>query len=861
MRRDVFTAAKACLALGVLAALALLLAPLPSGSTRYAEAREQRLAATPHASKRPLAAPSRTVADVRKRRISSNTKKTPQAERALQLAATDTAKSPLRGFASPSKDDAAAATDAVDFRVVEETPIDMVPIDRLVPEPTPDPAPVEQIVQAKPQPNFADEIRELRTEVLRLAQAKPDQPTDRADGESAELRNLIDEMRNSERFRQLEAEVRRLQSRSDDPKPSPADGESPSPSKSAPGKILVSPQTEQGEEPASAASGDGPFVRAVPTSPTGDRFTLQVEAAEVTQVLDLLGQMAGWNVVAAPDVEGQVTLNLRDVTLEEALEAILTPRDLVAEKRENLLYVFSWEEATRRVAAARTGATIRAAADRVLVTKIYRPNYVNVEHLQKLIVPLLTFKENIKVMDEEDVKKAVLPGQTIGNEQVATTSAKASRTVTTNSHVAGVDDLLQGAALLVQDYPEVIGEIDNLISELDVPPLQVVIDAVILRAELDDRTRFGVNFAMLRNSGQDLVVSGDPGGGALGPLASVIGNVAGLRYGFLHGDVTGFIEALEEISETSLVASPQLRVLNKQQAELIIGRELGYKTQTFLNQQTIESVQFLPVGTKLTIRPHATPDGLIRMEVHPEKSSGFIDGNGVPQTDTTQVTTNVMVRDGATVVIGGLIDEQTEENVSQIPLLGSIPIVGYLFRNTQERLVRSELIVLITPRIVCDPIEESRGEVIRAESEQRAAYFSDNLSPVSRRNLSRLHTERATELYEQGRLVEAHDHARHALSVRKNDGDALRLKTSIEGSLKQRTKRFFFWDRSDPEPIPVPPVVPVPDEAYWTEPPPGAGRVVMPADPLLIPPAPEPEPTLAPLVPEPEPMLAPTFDP
>src|SRR5690606_36896873 len=112
-------------------------------------------------------------------------------------------------------------------------------------------------------------------------------------------------------------------------------------------------------------------------------------------------------------------------------------------------------------------------------------------------------------------------------------------------------------------------------------------------------------------------------------LGQFVANTAGLKYGFVTGDVTGFLSALENITDTNLIAAPQLRVLNKQRAQLIIGQRLSYTTSTFNNNQTIENVNFLDAGTKLIIRPFVAPDGLIRMEIHPERSSATIN----PQTN------------------------------------------------------------------------------------------------------------------------------------------------------------------------------------------------------------------------------------
>ena len=130
-------------------------------------------------------------------------------------------------------------------------------------------------------------------------------------------------------------------------------------------------------------------------------------------------------------------------------------------------------------------------------------------------------------------------------------------------------------------------------------------------------------------------------------------------------------------------------VLNKQRAEFQIGEKLGYISQTITETTSTQSVEFLDTGTQLRIRPFITSDGVIRMEVHPELSDGevTVEPNGVtlPNKRLTEVTTNIMVRDGCTVVIGGLIQEQLTNTTTQIPVLGNLPLVGFVFRQTTER--------------------------------------------------------------------------------------------------------------------------------------------------------------------------------
>jgi type II secretory pathway component GspD/PulD (secretin) len=319
---------------------------------------------------------------------------------------------------------------------------------------------------------------------------------------------------------------------------------------------------------------------------------------------------------------------------------------------------------------------------------------------------------------------------------------------------------------------------------------------------------FGVNFAMLNGAHNSQVLSGNGStlNGAVGfpataalvpPAGDFIANTAGLKYGFIQGDISGFIKALESIADTTLVAAPQLRVLNKQKAEMIIGERLSYKTLAFNGTQTVENVQFLDAGTKLIFRPFISPDGLVRLEVHPEKSKATInEQTGLPNSETTQVTTNVMVRDGTTVVLGGLISEEVTESIDRVPVLGAIPLVGAAFRNRTERTQRNELIVLITPRIVTEPEAAIEGDRLQFETQARAAHFRDNLSPVNRTSLMRAHYDRACLYYEQGNLLKARQQIDAALLQSKGDLECQKLKLKIDQSIKDQQSRAWHWPMS-----------------------------------------------------------------
>ncbi len=594
------------------------------------------------------------------------------------------------------------------------------------------------------------------------------------------LQRKINQLAQAQELQKLEEQLEKLESNtrnesagsSTDDKPAPPGGDSAPPGgdSASPGGDSASPAGDStanagGKSPAAEETA---VLNVQPAEDGSERFSLKIQDADITQVLEMLGQLAGMNILVGKDVTGKVSANLIDVSVEEALSGILRSLGYVFEREDKFIFIMTEAEA-----AARKKLT------RKIITKVYRPHYISVKDLQSLITPILT---------PEISKIAVTEPSEVG--------------IASNAEEAGGDSLTQRDALLIQDYPEVIQEVDALLLELDVPPMQVVIEAMILSVKLTDSMEFGVNFALLNGGKSNLVVSGNgetlnnssgfPGVAEtiVPPAAEFVAKTAGLKYGFIRGDMSLFIKALEGIADTNLIASPQLRVLNKQRAELIIGKQLSYRTTTINGTASTENVQFLDVGTKLVIRPFIAPDGLVRMEIHPELSSGEINADKLPETSTTEVTTNVMVRDGTTIVIGGLIEEQVTESMERIPLLGALPWVGPVFRNKTERTDRTELIVLITPRIVREPEDAEEGEAVRFEYERRADHFRNNLSQINRRNLARMHYERALNYFEDNELKRAERHVELSLKYYKNNLKALQLRDQIQQAIRNR---YHHW--------------------------------------------------------------------
>jgi len=187
--------------------------------------------------------------------------------------------------------------------------------------------------------------------------------------------------------------------------------------------------------------------------------------------------------------------------------------------------------------------------------------------------------------------------------------------------------------------------------------------------------------------------AGRPGGdGAQGLYAHALSI-------FTSGSLEAFVSALATSTKLNVVATPKLTTLNNKEAHILIGSKLGYKTTTVSATSTTQTVNFLEVGTTLSIKPNVTKNGYIRMVISPKVSDGTV-VNDVPDENTTETMNEVMVKDGQTFVIGGLTKEKEVETNYGVPFLMDIPLIGGLFRKTVTSKEKTELLVFVTPHII-----------------------------------------------------------------------------------------------------------------------------------------------------------------
>lgn len=448
------------------------------------------------------------------------------------------------------------------------------------------------------------------------------------------------------------------------------------------------------------AQAAGPEAAAAPaTAPTApgrpgklrysaddDRITLHVEDVDIRVVLELLSRKSQINIMPSTGVTGNVSANLYNVTLEQALEAILRANKFTPVREGDVIYVYTDSELKELFATRQP-----------LIQKLYKPSFVRASELERLIKPHLSER---------------------GKVTVTTASAKG---ISASSDAAGGDDLATEDVILICDIEPCVKAAMDIIRQTDVRPKQVLIEITMLTVQLNESNHLGVQFETLTgwkhadnaatftdlssiSHGTNTLANYDNSLGRFATQGFASGTGAGLKIGYVDGSVHLFLEALESVGDTDVLASPRIVVLNKQKAEIVIGQRLGFRTRTATETSTVEQVEFMDVGTQLRVRPWISSTGDIRLEIHPERSTGQINPDTeLPEKSTTEVTTNVLVRDGQTIVIGGLMEDRNTKTVEKVPLLGDIPGLGTLFQRTIEKKTKTELLIFMTPHVASEP--------------------------------------------------------------------------------------------------------------------------------------------------------------
>ncbi len=450
----------------------------------------------------------------------------------------------------------------------------------------------------------------------------------------------------------------------------------------------------------------------------GEKLSLNFQNIDVRSVLQVIADFTDFNIVTSDSVTGSLTLRLQEVPWDQALDIILQAKGLDMRKTGNVIWIAPAEEL-----AARERQQLEARNQIGDLEPLHDESFQVNYHRAGEIVGLLTSRDGVL----------------------------SSRGTVTH------DD--RSNKLFVKDTGARLAAVRRLINEIDIPPRQVLIEARIVEADSTFGRQIGVRMGLNNESSMSLgggarlgfgtgtgreiagvrtdvqgtstafpgqrvplgsirpasnadnafagysdrgYVTGSGGGvnlavpGAAGTLNAILFNSAATRF------LTLELSALESDGRGKVVSSPRVLTANMVEASIEQGTEIAYRTESSAGATTVE---FKKAVLALRVRPQITPDGRIQLKVEVNKDRpvtppGFTE----PAVDTRNVSTEVLVENGGTIVIGGIYEESEANSVAKVPVLGDLPVMGALFRNTQRSQERRELLIFITPRIVTDAL-------------------------------------------------------------------------------------------------------------------------------------------------------------
>jgi type IV pilus assembly protein PilQ len=371
------------------------------------------------------------------------------------------------------------------------------------------------------------------------------------------------------------------------------------------------------------------------------RISMNVEESDIRTVLRSISEFSGMNIVAGSEVKGPVTVLLHDVPWRDALNNILRMNDFVAVEDNGIIRVSTHKDFN---ASAKLEA---------LATEVFPVRYARADKLTLTLSKLLTER------------------------------GKAQPDVRAN-------------AIIVTDIPSVVARLDTIIKELDQPTGQVLIEAKIVEVDTKTARELGINWQLgnLANPGANTRAGGEVDLGVRNPNGS-------FTFGRLENGVElqATLSALEEKNKAEVLSQPSVLINDNESAKVMSGKKIPINV---LDQSGNLITQFFDVAVKLTVTPQIIPGGDVLMSLDPEVSdlSGEATVAGGIIILTSEVNTTLMVKDGETVVIGGVIRSKDGLLERKVPLLHAIPLFGRLFTYSAKTLDKTEILVFVTPRVI-----------------------------------------------------------------------------------------------------------------------------------------------------------------
>lgn len=441
---------------------------------------------------------------------------------------------------------------------------------------------------------------------------------------------------------------------------------------------------------------------------TGKKISLDFQDIEVRRVLQLLADFTGINMVTADSVQGNITLRLKDVPWDQALDIILKTKNLDKRRNGNVIWIAPVSELIKaeEEEAKALAQSVKLAP---IQTEYMQLSYAKVADIQKLITQTKSSNNSNSGSDNNNSSETLL-------------SSRGSVSVDARTNT-----------LIINDTAPNIDKVRKMVDLLDVPVKQVMVEARIVRASTEFSKEMGVKWGILSqgiNQNNDLLVGGsdttlwdlktpdDDGKYTIQRPQNLnvdlgVTSQGASRIAFGLISLSDFmldleLSALQADGYGEVISTPKVLTADKQMAKVSSGTQIPYQSSEGGGANAVSTTEFIDATLSLDVTPSITPDGKVQMLLNITSDTP---GNPTPTGQLTinknQINTNVLVDNGETVVLGGIFEQETRNAQTKVPFLGDIPYVGRLFRKDVKSDNKRELLIFVTPRIVNDSVSRN----------------------------------------------------------------------------------------------------------------------------------------------------------
>ncbi|MDM1329650.1 MULTISPECIES: type IV pilus secretin PilQ [Acinetobacter] len=463
-----------------------------------------------------------------------------------------------------------------------------------------------------------------------------------------------------------------------------------------------------------------PFKPRAAQSYTGKKISLDFQDIEVRRVLQLLADFTGINMVAADTVQGNITLRLKDVPWDQALDIILKTKNLDKRRNGNVIWIAPVAELIKaeEEEAKAIAQSIKLAP---LQTEYIQLNYAKAADIEKLIT------DGKNASNSRGGTNSGSGADPLGDSVGSLLSPRGTVSVDPRTNT-----------LIINDTAQKIDQIRGMIDLLDVSVKQVMIEARIVRATTDFTKEMGVKWGILSQgimNNNHLLVGGsdttlwnlrepefdDERGGYTYEIERPqnlnvdlgVTSPGASRIAFGLISLSDFmldleLSALQADGYGEVISTPKVLTADKQQAKVASGTQIPYQSAEGGGVNAVSTTEFIDATLSLDVTPSITPDGKVQMNLNiTSDSPGAPTPTGQLTINKNSINTNVLVDNGETVVLGGIFEQQTANQQTKVPFLGDIPYLGRLFRKDIKSDNKRELLIFVTPRIVNDSVSRN----------------------------------------------------------------------------------------------------------------------------------------------------------